>query len=441
MGSANVIFPLSQGFKPDLGPVALVPMQGLKSMFSAYGKSYPQYQKQANVAVGALDWVLGPQTLSQNWVEQLIPNAFVSHMVQAWDNGRAFNSSVMQAYQLAEYQQAQAVDQWVKGGEKGPMPHLVPDPQTADSNPPVAQAFKNKITNWTHLLYMGRAIVALFSPISASTEIQNFGFSQDLNKEIQKAGDVNLGMQNFLLNHPNAGSYTVAQSFVPTGSGSPSNISLPSSRVGENWIVDNKSLINKYGLASYWLMPQLTDSKYDPTVYNEQIAQGIRVKDTPQQFLNGLYISAGDNLYFSSLTQHEAALTAAGNSSVAKNAEYDKWNSYVALLQQQNPIWAKDFFSNNRQFNAKDMITGLHRIFADNAAPANLQTDRIKFLLAQYDQAAADYAAAGQTSNYSHAQAQVYDGWIKYLDDQEKAVPAVKPIIQSVFKVALKPVA
>ena len=439
--SANVIFPLSQGFRPGLGPVAMVPLNLAGSMFSELGKSYPQYRKVSQVAINDLAWVQGPQALSSTplW-EQLIPNAFVAHTVDAFANGRAFQSSIIQAYQLAEYQQAQAVDTWVKNGRSGPMPQIVPSPQDLQNNTAAAQAFKNKITNWTRSLYIGRAVTAMFSPISANVEIQNFGFHQDLNKEIQKAGSVNIGMQNFLLHHPDAGSYTVSESFAPTGSGSVSGISLPSSKAGEDWIVNNRESILKYGQSFYWLMPQLTNQKYDPAIYNEQIAQGDRVKYTPQQFLNQLYVSAGDQTYYASLAVHESNILAAGTSRQAKNAEYDTWKSYVATLQQQNPVWAEEFFNNSRQLNAKNAITGLHQIFADNAAPSDPQSAKVKYLLSQYDQAAATYQAAGNSPNYLHAQAQVYDGWVQYLKSVEQADPALKPIVTSVFKQALKPV-
>lgn len=445
--SANIIFPLSQGFKPDVGPVAILPMNAAGVMFSELGKSYPQYQKVTQAATNALHWVDGTGSVSTPLWEQIIPNAFVSHLVDAFSDQRAFESSIMQAYQLATYQQGQAVDKWVADGRKGPMPQIIPSPIDLQNNTTQAQAFKDKITNWVRMLYIGRALTAFVSPISASTEINNFGFSQDLTNAINKIdpktgkpAGVTQGFQDFLLAHPTAGSYTVAQSFTPTGSGGVSGVSLPTSDQGETWIENNMANINKYGSAYYWLMPQLTNSKYDPAVYNEQIAQGLRIKDTPQQFLNQLYISAGDSQYFASLTVHENNLASAGNSSVAKNDEYDKWNAYVSTLQSQNPVWARDFFSNTREFNAKDAITGLKQIFKDGAAPDDLQSRQVEALLGDYNLAAANYAAAGQTANYSHAQAQVYDGWVQYLDAKEVALPSLKPVISSVFKVALKPV-
>ena len=441
MSSANVIFPLSEGARPGLGPVAMVPLHLAAMGFTEMGKSYPQYRRISQVAVNGLDYVQGSQAMSSTplW-EQLIPNAFVAHMVDAFSNGRAFQSSIIQAYQLAEYQQAEAMDKWVAGGRQGPMPQVIPSPTELQNNTAAAQAFKNKITNWTRMLYIGRAVSGMFSPVSSNVEIQNFGFHKDLSDEISKAGSVNIGMQNFLLHHPDAGAYTVSESFTPTGTGEPSGISLPSSSAGESWIVQNRDKIDKYGISYFWLMPQLTNQKYDPVVYNEQIAQGDRVKYTPQQFLNQLYVSAGDQTYYASLAVHEANLTAAGNSKVAKDLEYSTWNSYVSTLQKQNPVWASEFFSNARPLAAQNAITGLHQIFADNAAPDDPQSAKVKFLLGQYDVAAAQYQAAGNSPNYSHAQAQVYDGWIQYLDSVSQQAPELKPIITSVFKQALKPV-
>ena len=125
LSSANVIFPMSQGFKPDLGPVAIVPMQGLQTMFLQLGKSYADFAPVTNVAAGALNYVdAGAGGSSQSIMEQLIPNAFAERIVQLYEaqhgGDRAFNSSVMQAYQYADYQQARAMDAWIKDGQKGP---------------------------------------------------------------------------------------------------------------------------------------------------------------------------------------------------------------------------------------------------------------------------------------------------------------------------------
>jgi hypothetical protein len=187
-------------------------------------------------------------------------------------------------------------------------------------------------------------------------------------------------------------------------------------------------------------MPQLTDAKYSPTIYNEQIAQGLRVKDTPDEFLAALYTNAGNNLYYDALTIHENALAAAGHSSVAVNAEYDNWNSYVTQLETQNPVWAEDFLSANKQLNRTDAIKQLTAIFDSGDAPPGPMTSDVEFLLGQYNQAAADFHTAGSAPSYSlqlSEQKTVTDNWIAYVTNLEAESPQLKPIINGVFKEAL----
>ncbi len=437
--SANVVFPLSQGVRPDLGPVAVVPLSGLYSMFTELGKTYADVRPVTNIASSTLAEVIGSESMSQPIWEQLIPNAFVAHMVESFSDDRAFQSSVMQAYQFADYQQAQAMDDWRKDGEKGPMPQIIPP---ADASAAVKQKFANNIKNWVRALYIARAVSALVSPVSSDVVINNLGFPQKLTEAISKAGSVNLGMQQFLLDNPNAVPYTVAQSYTPsdTDQTQPSGFNLSASDQAQAWIEANQPLISKYGTAAYWLMPQLTNETYDPTVYNEQIAQGERIKDTPEQFLNALYTAAGDNLYYTGLTTHESALAALGNNENAKNAEYTNWNNYVTVLQKQNPVWAESYFSATRQTNSQQVIQGLTQMFNAGDAPAGPQTDLVLQLLQNYQAAAADYAAAGQGTSYSaeqSAQSKVNDNWINYLDGIESSTPQLKPIIQAIFKDAL----
>ena len=440
--SANVIFPLSQGFKPDLGPVALVPAQSLATFFPELGTKYPKWSPITNVAAGSLNYITGSTgSQSQSVWEQLIPNAFVLRIIQAENgNDRSFNSSVMQAYNYFDYMQGEAVTKWEKDGKKGPMPRIVP-PQDAPA--PERQEFANKVRNYVRALYVARAITGMVSPVSSEVVIQNFGFPQKLQDEITKAGSVNAGMSNFLLKYPNAVPWTVAESYVPsdTDQSQPLNYSLASSVPAEQWVTANQAGLNKYGNAFLWLMPQLKDSKYSSAVYNEQIAQGLRIKETPQEHLNALYVAAGDSLYYPALTVHENALTAAGNNSAAKNAEYNSFNSWVTNLEKAYPVWAENFNSATRQTDAQQAIKTLTNIFSDGAAPKDEQSSLTEQLLTQYQAAAAAYQAAGNVASYSKqlsAQSKVSDSWVAYLDQLEVSTPQLRPIIQSVFKDALK---
>lgn len=438
--SANVIFPLSQGVAPDLGPLAIVPAAQLSSMFSELNKNYAGHSRVLSVLAGDLADVAGTQAMSQSLWEQIIPNATAQRILQsALGDDRSFNSSVMASYQWASYQQAQAESAWLKGGKKGPEPEIIPP---ANATAMQKQEFQDKIRNYTRMNFFVRALVGFVSPVSASVIVQNLNIPAKLNEYIVKEKSVALGMQAAYLDHPDWAPWMVSQSYIPSDVDptQTSGYSLSSSIPAQDWVDQNQALLEKYGVAAMWLMPQLTDAQYSPTIYNEQIAQGLRVKDTPDQFLAALYTNAGNNLYYDALTVHENALSAAGNSSIAVNAEYDNWNSYVTQLEQQNPVWAEDFLSANKQLNRSDAIKQLTAIFNNGEAPAGPMTNDVEFLLNQYNQAAANYQAAGQEPSYSlqlSEQKKVNDGWVAYVTGLEKESPQLKPIINGVFKEAL----
>lgn len=431
--AANVIFPLSQGARPGLGPVMAVPAQALGSLFPELGAHYARFRPIANVATSAITDVVGSETMSSPIWEQLVPNTFVQRIIEtAQGSDRAFNSSFMQTLQALDYEQNLAMERWVKGGRKGEMPDIVPS-QSAAANPLKMQAFLDKVKNQTRILYGVRAILGLVSPVSADVEIGNYGLPTELNAEIAKQGSVSKGITAFLAKNPEATPYTVFQSTNTSGA------VVPESVDAENWIDNNMSLIQAAPFAAMWLMPQMGKSAatYSPAVYNEQLAQGIRAKRAPADFLTALYVAAGNATYYAGLSQHEAALDAIGNNNVAKSAEYTTWDNYVNQLEQQAPVWATDHLSGDRYVQRQQTIKQLRTIFAEGKAPAGTQSTLVKQLLDQFDIAQADYQNATQQWNYTSAESAVNDQWEAYTSQLATAQPALAPIITSVFKDAL----
>lgn len=429
--AANVIFPLSQGFRPDLGPVAAIPAQALGSLFPELGKKYSGFRPIANVATSTLDYAIGSEAMSTPIWEQLVPNTFVQRVIEtAQGDDRSFNSAFMQTLQALDYQQNLAMERWVKGGREGPMPDIVP-PQSAGTLK--VQAFLDRVQNQTRILYGVRAILGLVSPVSADVEVSNYGFPAQLNADIAKEGSVSKGITAFLAKNPDATPYTVFQSTNTSGA------VVPESDLAEQWIDQHMALIQAHPQAAMWLMPQMGKSaaKYDPNVYNTQLAQGIRAKDTPAQFLTALYTAAGDQIYYSALATHEAALQAAGDNETAKSAEYTTWDAYLTNLETKLPVWATNYLSGQKQVQRQQTITGLKSIIADGQAPDTNQTALVKQLLGAYDAAQADYLAATQEWDYTTAESKVKENWQNQTTQWATQYPALQPIITSIFRDAL----
>ena len=174
--------------------------------------AFAKFSPVTNVAIDSLNAVDGGQGgYNESVLEQFIPNNTLLRFVQLYEaatlNGgggqEGFNPSVLQTYNMLMYMQNEATDKWEKDGlPKGPAPQIVPTQQDAQSNPRVMQQFAQRAKNTVVGYYVVRAILGFASPVSAEVEPQNFGFSNELNAAIIKAGSVAKGMDAFIAAHP-----------------------------------------------------------------------------------------------------------------------------------------------------------------------------------------------------------------------------------------------
>lgn len=425
--SANVIFPMSQGVRPDLSPIILIPAQAVAGVTTMIGNSYPGFSKAAQTTNGALTWVAGKQAMSDGFLTQVIPNSILNNVLNtAAADGVSFNSAMMQTMQNLDYQQRVAYGKWVADGKKGPPPQIMPNDM---ANVAQKQEFLQKLKNQTRIVWMVKTLLGGVSPLGASVTVNDFGFNKELQDDINRLGVTN-GYTHFLEKHPYATAYTAAKS--TTAQGEP----LLESDAAQNWVVNNMAKIRQ-NPAFLWFMPQNTNATYDPTVYNEQVADGLRTRDTPQQYLDKIYTVAGDQTYYKAYDIHQANITAAGTNKNALTAEYANWDAYLSYLQKIQPTWWASFNGGTKAADAVQSITQLQDMYAKGEQPQGAMGEGIGELLNQLDEANTAYVAAGQTSNYAHAQKLVRDNWQTQCKQWATANPALAPVINSLFRDAL----
>lgn len=411
LSSASVMFPFAEGVRPGVGPLIAIPVKAIADLF-------PEVQPEASGVIGSL-------AANEPMWKQFVPNVFVQRAIEAGQgNSAAFNSTVMQTMQNLDYAQSKAMERWQAGGQKGPKPDIVPDPNAGAI---VMQKFVNRVRNQTRINYATKAILGLIVPVSPSIQVQNFGFPAELQAEITKAGNVTAGMQAFLAKNPDATPWTVFQSTSKTGA------TIPETAAAQAWVNGHTNLITNYPLAAAWFMPQVDTTKYDPAVYAQQIAEGIRDRKTPQAFLNDLYIAAGNQAYYANLPAHQQAmkqLKAAGQST---SAESKAWTAFTAQIGAANPIWYDDLKSANRATDRQQAVTQMTNIFRNGQAPPGQQTSDLRSLLENYYvyQTELDVIHAGQSST-SATDAKA--NWQSYLVGVEKDNPNLTGVIQKVFR-------
>lgn len=413
VGAASVIFPLSNGFRPDVGPVAALPAEAISNLFP----------EQASPSVKAdlvgISTAIGGPTASEPVWEQLIPNTIVQRLaVAATANSSTFDSAFISTMQSMEYH------------------HELP-PEGA--GPVAMQNFLNKVQNQTRILFVMKALVGAVTPVSPELQAQDYNFPSELQADITKTGSAILGTQEFLKNHPDAAPWTIFRSHSTTG------LSPLSTEPAENWINSNMGLIQKYGYAALYFMPQIKNGAYSSEVYNAQIAQNLRTKFAPQEYLNQLYKMGANDTYYTNYDTFQSYVQKNGLTGTQLYDAEQNFINWEAGFAAQHPIWAQQYytpgdFASDRTTSTDriEAITQMRQMIARNEAPAGSMTDGIKTLLDGY----ANYTnaiAVGKTDNYTAAEnAQTTQNWQNYLTTTAKQEPELATVINSVFMYAPK---
>jgi len=430
--SLSTVFPFAEGVRPENGPLVAIPVHLLDSIDPHL---QPVFQK-----------LVGDQTANTALWEQLIPNTTVRDLVIATPVGeqtRGFQSAMMQTLQNLSYQQDKAMAQWrttqqyknfiAQGGDENDpnapgRPNLLPSPEALAADPRTAQKLLDKVRNQTRILYIMKGIFTNLSPTSPQIEVGNLGLPQELQADITKTGDVSAGITQFLQKNPDATPFTVFQSQT-TGA------DVPESQQAMDWVDSHNGFVNANPLIASFFLPQETNPKYSPAVGAEQVALGLRTHKTPQQFLDDLYIAAGNHQYFDiDLPSHEAALATTGD----KTAEYNNWDAYVQQMEKTNPIWGNWFTSGDRKQQALQVIQDIGRASEAGQLPAGPQTNGIIGLMNDYLAHLSNMPPGSTNNSYLTAQARTEnDNFDAYLKTTAKAQPNLAPFINKVLRQVL----
>lgn len=463
LNSMSVVFPTSDGVRPDLGPVVAVPIQAFADFFPEMGA--PAFKADVTAAESA---VIGSSAASSPIWEQLVPNTIIDRLMEAANGGqfvpdRSFNSTVMQTMAAMEYE--------------GVLP----------SGPGVSttelQAAADRIRNQTRIWYVMKALVGAITPVSPEIQVSganlrneynadvaawniatnpgsgtlqsegysmnDLGFPKELNDDIKSTGSLSKGIQQYISKNPDATAATIfnaqhpgATAFTVAQSGSPTGAYITASVQAEQWINDHSALLKQYPMAAVYLMPQLTDTKYNATIYNEQLAQGLRAKLSPDQFtqdgalpsfINQLYIAAGNTQFFGKIypayLQQVNGLTSAAKFPI----EQQFYNVTVPAFQKANPIWGQWYTSDQKQQDRSQAVSQLQEMFKSGDAPAGPLTNEVHTLLDGYQNYQNQLTWGTQDNFAGESQSTINQGWQGYLAAAAISHPELTTFISGVF--------
>lgn len=416
LSASSVIFPLSAGARPDVGPLVAVPVQAIAQLFPEMAGP----ALKADVTAGA-NALLGNATASQDVWSQLIPNTVLQRLATAGGlvDQRSFMSTMMQTLQTLDYE------------------HKIPP---ADADYMTWQRFIDRVKNQTRIMYVMKALVGAVTPVSPEVTDPTYDkFSGELSADIQKYGSVTKGVQAFLSKNPDATPYTVFESYSPTGSTPPDSVEA------ENWINDNQAFIKAHPYSAFYFMPQLTDTKYNATVYNEQLAQGYRVKYDPtanpvgnigSSFLAQLYIAAGNAFVLDNPENYPAYKKAIASQTGTQKYETElAWQNFITQYSNQNPVWGEWWNQDTKSLDRAQAIKEIQQMIAENEIPNpdSPQSQGIVAIMQGYQDYQNQLAAGRQDAFATQSQSSITQEWNDNLLTIAQRHPELAPFINGVF--------
>jgi hypothetical protein len=247
---------------------------------------------------------------------------------------------------------------------------LIPPP---NASPSELQTFRSRLQTGTRNQLVLRALFGLFAPAAPSTPSEgtagshaDYAWKIDGIKQLsdeyksilnEVGGDKARANAVFTAMHPDEVVYDPAKAqyseFKPTASAyetaasksSAKGAFLPSTESALNWLASNEDFVKKYkSVSAYFLPNATTGDPFSDAAYQAQLELGLRIKKTPQEFMNDVYVKHAESLYYPTkleFDQRIAAAEAAGDTTTA-----DQW-------KQSKSVWEKEYQSINPIFKAK----------------------------------------------------------------------------------------
>jgi hypothetical protein len=357
--------------------------------------------------------VVGSRGFSTSVIDSLIPNA----PARAWfkalnanEQDSSFHSAMLSALAAANYH------------------NQLPD---ENASPAEKQAFLDRIKNNARSILVIKGLLGTVSPLSPQVSQEDPKLRDEFYKLVQSKNDYPTALHEFLGKHGNnAISYTVARS-----EGTIKGATTPYTDQAINWLQDNEALLkSKHAVGAAFLVPQepgLTGDKQ--AIYDEVIKMHLRQKRTPQEFMDSIYTSAGNNEYFANKKLHDDATVAAGDNKTQVDAENSSWSEWVSNFKLMNPIWADDFQSPEKRSIATRAVADLKTLYQTGQAPKTEQSKLVYNLLQ-------DYAKHEETKNIIRGyrvETTLSDenaNWDAYLNSLSQSEPRLTTIINGVFR-------
>lgn len=318
-------------------------------------------------------------------------------------------------------------------------------PATEDANTPaVMQQFRGRLQTQVKSQLFLRAAFGLFAPAAPSAPGEGLpetsadfawqldGISQlsDEYKAILNETGGDLGRANAVWTamHPdevvykNGATQEIAlpgSAFETSRSGSNAKGAyLPSTDAALNWLTTNQGFVDKYNsVAAYFLPQSSTNEPFSDAAYQAQLELGLRIRKTPQEFLNDVYLKHAESLFYPTVQKFDLMVNnakAAGDTELATQitAEKSQWEKEYKAL---NPLLGAkmDDYAGARAI-ASTQLNDLRDMAKNNATPDGYNAQLVTLLKAwdNYEQFRATNSGSNREAVAARSEAlTMFNNW------------------------------
>jgi hypothetical protein len=380
---------LSPGFErpgiPNLGPFLVAPMNALKTID-------PDFTK-------AIDAIEGKQAASQGVLKPFIPGNLqrLADLVNPdlLDHSQ-YASAQMQAIQYLEATghgiSQPAINNLGNTNTVGPPPAgtkgqpgdyvtdargqpyvAQPDGTWRRNDPIEQQQYLQRVKNWARIFLMSRAVFGFSAPAAPEAQFNPDNLHNDLQTYLKEL-PFNEAVGAFLKQHPDATAYTVFQ--TKSGDGTPP----PATAKAMDFYDTNRPFMDAHRDAGSYFIPQpATKGPFDLAAYQEQMAEGFRLKKAPSEFYNDVQYALSARTYFQALDNKNKLVAAppAGMTASQVSQQWDQWSKQFMAV---NPVFADQLTSSNGTLKRAQIMEDVGQALNDPALPPTPQTEDIATL-------------------------------------------------------------
>jgi hypothetical protein len=297
------------------GPLSAIAVKGISNLV-------PGLEKLDRIA-------LGTYGEDQPMLTAIFP-AHINRLIFALDRNER-NSQYASAFRKAAA--------YLEATGHGLKPKVDADGNEIPLTPGELETYKDKLAASTITALTLRFALGFFVPAPPQTTLKSevarwvrengeTNFKQTFNAIVEKTGDYDKAMQEWIRLFPNELPYTISESdSTVTAIVSANNNAI-------KWVNENQSLLKKYPEAAAFFIPK--EGEFDFDAYKLLTKMGLKRSKTIEDYLRQVNTAFDENFYYDQKDLYEAEL-AATTSDYAKRQLKEQWSRWADSFKKARP--------------------------------------------------------------------------------------------------------